>query len=130
MARSVMEGGVSQAVAARLFSTTPKTVAKWVARFRAEGVVGLQHRSLRKGPAAAQNQASAHQPLHAQDQRKGRALRSDRLAGMGLRPAYNTSEQRAAELPLWLDHYNWPRSPAVSGPSHQSAGLASPWTTC
>ena len=32
MARSVMEGGLSQVAAARLFSTTPKTVAKWVGR--------------------------------------------------------------------------------------------------
>ena len=38
MARSVMEGGSSKAAAARAFHTTPKTVAKWAARFRAEGV--------------------------------------------------------------------------------------------
>jgi transposase InsO family protein len=47
MARSVMEGGSSKAAAARAFHTTPKTVAKWVARFRAEGVAGLQDRSSR-----------------------------------------------------------------------------------
>ncbi len=33
MARSVMEGGSSKAAAARAFHTTPKTVAKWIARF-------------------------------------------------------------------------------------------------
>ena len=38
MARSVVEGGLSQADAAYQFNTTPKTVAKWVKRFRAEGV--------------------------------------------------------------------------------------------
>ena len=47
MARSVIEGGLSKAAAARRFHTTPKTVAKWVGRFRAEGVTGLQDRSSR-----------------------------------------------------------------------------------
>ncbi len=45
MARSVIEGGLSKVAAARQFNTTPKTVAKWVARFRAKGVAGLQDRS-------------------------------------------------------------------------------------
>jgi hypothetical protein len=35
MARGVVEGGLSKAAAARLFNTTPKMVAKWVGRFRA-----------------------------------------------------------------------------------------------
>ena len=39
MARSVMEGGLSKAAAARQFHTTPKTIAKWVERFRTEGVL-------------------------------------------------------------------------------------------
>ena len=37
MARGVMEGGLSKAAVSRQFNTTPKTVAKWVARFQAEG---------------------------------------------------------------------------------------------
>src|SRR5256886_14075163 len=45
MVRSVVEGGLSQADAAYQFNTTPKTVAKWVKRFRAEGVDGLRDRS-------------------------------------------------------------------------------------
>src|SRR5277367_485370 len=45
MARSVIEGRLSKAAAARQVNTTPKTVAKWVGRFRAEGVPGLQDRS-------------------------------------------------------------------------------------
>ena len=45
MARSVIEGGLSKAAAARQFNTTPNTVAKWVDRFRADGVAGLQDRS-------------------------------------------------------------------------------------
>src|SRR5580658_8633166 len=47
MVRSVIEGGLSNAAAARQFNTTPKTVAKWVERFRVEGVDGLRDRSSR-----------------------------------------------------------------------------------
>jgi transposase InsO family protein len=47
MVRSVVEGGLSQADAAYQFNITPKTVAKWVNRFRAEGVDGLRDRSSR-----------------------------------------------------------------------------------
>lgn len=47
MMRSVVEGGLSKAEAAAKFNTTPKTVAKWVDRFRTEGVDGLRDRSTR-----------------------------------------------------------------------------------
>src|SRR5499427_2441186 len=47
MVRAVVDGGQNYAVAARKFNTTPKTVAKWVKRFRAEGVDGLRDRSSR-----------------------------------------------------------------------------------
>src|SRR6266436_1406841 len=47
MVRSVIEGGLSKAAAARQFNTTAKTVAKWVERFRAEGAEGLRDRSSR-----------------------------------------------------------------------------------
>ena len=47
MVRSVIEGGLTKASAARQFNTTAKTVAKWVERFRAEGVDGLRDRSSR-----------------------------------------------------------------------------------
>jgi transposase len=42
-----MEKGLSKAAAARQFNTTPKTVAKWVERFCADGVDGLRDRSSR-----------------------------------------------------------------------------------
>ena len=45
IARSVIEGGLSKEAAAQQFNTTPETVAKWVGRFCAEGVAGLQDRS-------------------------------------------------------------------------------------
>ena len=40
MVRSVIEGGLNRAAAARQFNTTAKTVAKWVERFRAEAWKG------------------------------------------------------------------------------------------
>ncbi len=47
MVRAVVDRGLSKAAAARQFNTTPKTVAKWVKRFRTEGVAGLRDRSSR-----------------------------------------------------------------------------------
>ena len=47
MVRAVVRGGLTKAAAARRFNTTPKTVAKWVDRFNAEGVDGLRDRSSR-----------------------------------------------------------------------------------
>src|SRR5262249_56103689 len=47
MVCAVVDGGLTEAAAARRFNTTPKTVAKWVKRFRAEGVAGLRDRSSR-----------------------------------------------------------------------------------
>jgi transposase InsO family protein len=54
MVRSVIEGGLRQVEAADQFNTTPKTVAKWVKRFRAEGVEGLRDRSSRPHSSPSQ----------------------------------------------------------------------------
>jgi transposase InsO family protein/transposase-like protein len=56
MVRSVVDGGLTYAAAACKFNTTPKTVAKWVNRFRAEGVDGLRDRSSR--PLSSDGQTS------------------------------------------------------------------------
>jgi transposase-like protein len=45
MVRSVIDGGHSKAAVARQFNVAPKIVAKWVARFRTEGVNGLREAS-------------------------------------------------------------------------------------
>jgi transposase InsO family protein len=47
MVRVVVDGGLCKAAAARRYRTTAKTLAKWVQRFRAEGVSGLRDRSSR-----------------------------------------------------------------------------------
>jgi transposase InsO family protein len=80
MARSVMEGGSSKAAAARAFHTTPKTVAKWVARFRAEGVAGLRDRSSRPRSSPSQAAPAACERVEA------------------LRRQRHTGEQIAAEV--------------------------------
>jgi transposase-like protein len=54
MVRAVVDGGLSNAAAARRFNTTPKTVAKWVARFKAEGVDGLRDRSSKSQSSPSQ----------------------------------------------------------------------------
>src|SRR5579884_1245702 len=47
MVRAVVDDGLPKAAAARQFHTTPKTVGKWVKRFRDEGIEGLRDRSSR-----------------------------------------------------------------------------------
>jgi len=59
MTRRVVEGGLSKAVAARQFNTTPKTVAKWVDRFQAEGPAGLMDRSSRPHSSPGQTPPAA-----------------------------------------------------------------------
>lgn len=56
MVRSVVDGGLSHVAAAYQYHTTSKTVAKWVKRFRAEGVCGLHDRSSR--PRSSPSQTS------------------------------------------------------------------------
>jgi transposase-like protein len=47
MVRAVVDQGSTKAEAAQRFNASPKTVAKWVRRFRAEGLGGLRDRSSR-----------------------------------------------------------------------------------
>jgi transposase len=54
MVRAVVHGGLSKAAAARKYNATPKTVGKWVERFRTEGVNGLHDRSSK--PLSSPNQ--------------------------------------------------------------------------
>jgi transposase InsO family protein len=56
MVRAVADHGLTRIAAARQFNTTPKTVAKWLARFKAEGQAGLRDRSSR--PLSSPSQTS------------------------------------------------------------------------
>ena len=47
MVRAVVDCGMSKTTAARQFNTSTKTVGKWIARFRADGLDGLRDRSSR-----------------------------------------------------------------------------------
>src|SRR6201993_2765210 len=58
MVRAV-DQGLSKAASARQFNTTAKTVAKWVKRFRAEGVDGLRDRSSRPHSLRGQTAGAA-----------------------------------------------------------------------
>jgi transposase len=54
MIRVVVDFGLSKAAAARRFNTTPKTVAKWIDPFEAEGMEGLRDRSSRPHSSPSQ----------------------------------------------------------------------------
>ena len=56
MVRVVVDFGLSKAAAARQFNTTPKTVAKWIERFEADGADGWCDRSSR--PHSSPSQAA------------------------------------------------------------------------
>jgi transposase InsO family protein len=45
---------------------------------------------------------------------------------MGLCRVYNTSDERAAELPLWLRRYNWHRPRGAIGAKPPISRLAQP----
>ena len=87
MVRSVIEGGLTKAAAAGQFNTTAKTAAKWVERFRAEGVDGLRDRSSRPhslpsqtAPATCGRLAAANVELRSlsRPQTRGLIVHADR----------------------------------------------------
>jgi len=54
MVRAVVDDGMTKAAVACKFNTTPKTVAKWVERYRTDGVEGLRDRSSKPLSSPAQ----------------------------------------------------------------------------
>jgi transposase InsO family protein len=85
MVRCVAQGGLSQAAAARQFNTTPKTVAKWVERFSAEGVNGLRDRSSR--PLSSPSQTSPATSAAIENLRRQRRTGKQIAAEAGVSPA-------------------------------------------
>jgi transposase InsO family protein len=85
MVRSVVEGGLSKAAAARQFNVTAKTVAKWVERFCAEGVGGLRDRSSR--PLSLPSQTAAAKCAAVESLRRQRYTGMQIAAEVGVSPA-------------------------------------------
>lgn len=85
MARAVVDHGLSMTEAARRFNTTAKTVAKWVARFKADGVEGLCDRSSK--PLSSPSQTPAATANHVEVLRRQRRTQANIAAELGLSPA-------------------------------------------
>lgn len=85
MVRSVVEGGLSKAAAARQFNVSPKTVGKWVERFREEGIEGLRDRSSR--PLSSPDQTPAATCAAIEDLRRQRHTGKQIAAEVRLSPA-------------------------------------------
>jgi transposase InsO family protein len=85
MVRAVVDDGLSPAAAARRFNTTPKTVAKWVERFRAEGVDGLRDRSSKPHSSPGQTPPATCAAVEAL--RRQRYIGKQIAAELGISPA-------------------------------------------
>ncbi|TFV48413.1 IS481 family transposase [Bradyrhizobium niftali] len=85
MVRSVIEGGLTKAAAALKFNVSAKTVAKWVKRFRAEGMSGLRDRSSRPLSSPSQTQPATCAAVEAL--RRNRHTGKQIAAEIGISPA-------------------------------------------
>ena len=85
MVGAVVDGGLTNAEAARRYNTTPKTVAKWVGRFRADGVDGLRDRSSR--PLSSPGQTAPATCAAVEALRRQRCTGKQIAAELGLSPA-------------------------------------------
>jgi transposase InsO family protein len=85
MVRTVVNCGPSKAAAARQFNTTAKTVAKWVERFRTEGIDGLRDRSSR--PHSLPSQTAPATCAAVETLRRQRYTGKQIAAEVGISPA-------------------------------------------
>jgi transposase InsO family protein len=85
MVRAVLDEGLSKAAAARRFNVTPKTVAKWVERFAAEGVEGLRDRSSR--PLSSPNRTAPATAAAVEALRRQRHTGEQIAVEVGVSPA-------------------------------------------
>lgn len=85
MVFAVVNDGLTLAAAARAFNTTPKTVGKWVARFRKDGAAALCDRSSR--PLSSPRQTSAASCDAVEALRRERRTQAAIAAELGLAPA-------------------------------------------
>jgi transposase InsO family protein len=98
MVRVVVDHGLSAAAAARRFNTTPKTVSKWVKRFRAEGAAGLRDRSSRPLSSPSQTPLTTCDAVEAL--RRQRHTQHHIAETFGLSPATVSRILRARGLSL------------------------------
>ncbi len=85
MVRAVVDCGLSKVAAARQFCTTPKTVTKWVERFRAHGADGLRDRSSR--PHSSPGQTAPAKCAVIEALRRARHTGQQIAAEVGVSPA-------------------------------------------
>src|ERR1700731_3603852 len=85
MVGTVVDCRLSKAAAAGQFNITPKTVAKWVKRFRAEGVDGLRDRSSR--PLSSPSQTAPATAAAIEALRRQRYPAKQIAAEIGVSPA-------------------------------------------
>jgi transposase InsO family protein len=85
MVRAVVDSGLSKAAAARQFNTTPKTVGKWVERFRVEGVDGLRDHSSK--PLSSPGQTPAATCAEIEMLRRQRHTGQQIAVELGISPA-------------------------------------------
>ena len=98
MVRSVVDDGLRTAAAACQFNTTPKTVRKWVDRFRALGLDGLRDRSSR--PLSSPSQTALATCEAAEVLRRQRHTQQYIAETLGVSPATVSRILRARGLSL------------------------------
>ena len=101
LARMVIEDGVRLQAAAGRFSISPKTAAKWVARFRQFGAAGLADRSSR--PLCSPRQTSSLLVEKVLALRRGHMPGYEIGRRTGLSPASVSRILRRARLSRWRD---------------------------
>lgn len=128
---ALMASGQTPQAAARAAGVCPRTARKWQARYKAEGAAGLQDRSSRPKtlrnptPAVTDNGACYKSKAFAKACKRLKIKhirtkpytpktngKAERFIQTALREwayarAYQTSDQRAEDLPLWSHMYNW-----------------------
>jgi transposase InsO family protein len=104
-----VSSGVRLKVAADSFQVTPKTAAKWVRRFRSEGVAGLTDRSSRpwRSPRATSSSLAARVVELRREHRPAYQI----AQSTGLSPATVSRILRRARLNRWRDLH--PAPPVV-----------------
>jgi transposase InsO family protein len=101
MVRSVVEVGETKAAAALQFNVTAKTVAKWVDRFRTEGVDGLRDRSSR--PLSLPSQTQPATCAAVETLRRQRHTARQIAAELSISPATVSRILRRLGLNRWGD---------------------------